>query len=97
MILISSQFSALLSLVFVVQLSAGIAAYVMRGDIKELLRENLRGSMNTFGEERPHIFRTWNVLQHEVGGVVDPSAIVITREASGLYCNIININYIILA
>ena len=56
----------LVVLIFIVQVSAGIAAYVMRSDVKDFLRDNLQESMQNYHEDNPHITKTWNVIQHDV-------------------------------
>ena len=53
-------------LILVVQVSAGIAAYIMKSELKDALRENVRESMLHYNETNVHIYKTWNVLQHDV-------------------------------
>ncbi|KAF2351094.1 Tetraspanin/Peripherin [Trinorchestia longiramus] len=58
-------FAVLVVLIFIVQVSAGIAAYVRRADVKDLLKENLLASMNNYNESNASIYKTWNIIQHD--------------------------------
>lgn len=58
-------FSVLLCMIFVVQLGAGIASYVLINDVENFLEEGMLTSMHNYNESRAGVYRTWNVVQHE--------------------------------
>ncbi|XP_071535388.1 CD63 antigen-like [Panulirus ornatus] len=58
-------FAVLLCVIFIIQLAAGIASYILRSDVEDFLHQNMFKSMQNYSESNPGIYRTWNVIQHE--------------------------------
>ncbi|KAK8728693.1 hypothetical protein OTU49_009096, partial [Cherax quadricarinatus] len=58
-------FAVLLCIIFIMQIGVGLASYVLRSDVENFLHHNMLVSMHNYTEERPGIYKTWNVIQHE--------------------------------
>lgn len=61
-----SQFSVLLVVIFVIQVVVGVASYIMRSEVEDFLRQNMFKSMTTYNITNQGMYRTWNVIQHDV-------------------------------
>jgi CD63 antigen len=59
------QFSILLLLVFILELSGGIAGYVLRDRARDFLNHSLNESMHHFNEER-ETRELWYMMQTSV-------------------------------
>jgi len=60
-------FSVLLSLVFLLEFGAGIAAYTMKGELRSTIETNMEKGMLNFGKEHyKGVTETWNIVQHDV-------------------------------
>jgi len=60
-------YAALLILIFIVEIVAGIAAYVLKGALKDELAKNMKEGMNNFNETGfEGMTQTWDLLQHEL-------------------------------
>lgn len=60
-------FAVLLALIFILELAAGIAAYVKRDDIKEVLNTNMQKTMMNYGNpDNKGVTKTWDGMQLEV-------------------------------
>uniref|UniRef100_A0A646QC03 Tetraspanin n=1 Tax=Hemiscolopendra marginata TaxID=943146 RepID=A0A646QC03_9MYRI len=57
-------FSVLLGLIFVLELAAGIAAYVLRNDLDNIIKENMKKSLNRYNSTADDK-KTWDMLQNE--------------------------------
>lgn len=61
------QFSTLLILIFILELSAGISGYILRGSTTEYLDQKLKESLNKYNttnaEENT---KTWDIIQSTV-------------------------------
>ena len=61
-------FAVLLALIFILELAAGIAAYVLRDDIRTTLNTNMQATMQNYGKEGyTGVTKTWDGVQMEVG------------------------------
>lgn len=60
-------FSVLLALIFIVELGAGIAAYMMRSEVRNIIEVNMEKGLKNF-EVAGHdgVTKTWNSVQHEL-------------------------------
>ena len=56
----------LLVVIFVVQVVVGAASYIMRSEVENFLRNNMFKSMTTYNKTNEGVYRTWNVIQHDV-------------------------------
>jgi len=60
-------FAVLLALIFILELAAGIAAYVLRDDLKTTLETNMQKTMQNYGnEEYQGVTETWDGVQIEL-------------------------------
>lgn len=60
-------FSVLLSLIFIMELAAGIAAYMLRSELRTIIETNMeRGMINYEAEGYLGVTKTWNAVQHEL-------------------------------
>jgi hypothetical protein len=59
------QFSVLLAIVFILELSAGIAGYVLKDGLKEYLVNRVNTSMEYYSTD-PEIARTVDFMQEKV-------------------------------
>lgn len=55
-------FSILITIIFIFELSAGIAGYVLRGDTKELVKGELRSSMVKYNKDKTVTY-LWDTVQ----------------------------------
>ena len=61
------QFSCLMILIFILELSAGIAGYVLRDQTAAFLRNELNSSMTRYRiDDYNEITRMWDVIQDQV-------------------------------
>ncbi|XP_011170174.1 CD63 antigen-like [Solenopsis invicta] len=58
-------FSVLLMLIFILELSAGITGYLMRGEVANMLENRLNGTLRQY-ELNPDIRRSWDIMQHDL-------------------------------
>ncbi|KAK7070198.1 hypothetical protein SK128_027811 [Halocaridina rubra] len=58
-------FAVLLCIIFIIQLGAGIASYVMRNEVEKFLHEQMLKSMKNYGLARPGVLKSWDIAQHE--------------------------------
>lgn len=56
----------LLVVIFVIQVVVGVASYIMRSEVEDFLRQNMFKSMTTYNITNQGMYRTWNVIQHDV-------------------------------
>lgn len=61
------QFAVLLCMIFVLQLGVGVASYILRTEVEDFLHTNMLRSMHNYNSSHPGVYKTWNVIQHEVG------------------------------
>jgi CD63 antigen len=60
------SFSILLVLIFILELSAGIAGYILHADTTQLIEKSLNGSMKYFGDEKNmDTTVAWNTIQYQ--------------------------------
>jgi CD63 antigen len=60
-------FSVFLSLIFLLELGAGIGAYMMRGDVRGVVETNMEKGLLNYGKQGFRgVTETWNVVQHEM-------------------------------
>lgn len=59
------QFSVLLLLIFALELGAGIAGYMMRGDVHTMIENRLNITMGEY-VTNDDIHRSWDIMQHDV-------------------------------
>ncbi|KAE8738707.1 hypothetical protein FOCC_FOCC015803, partial [Frankliniella occidentalis] len=57
------QYIALLILIFILELSGGIAGYVCRDKVEEVLKEKLTESMINYGDPKDPVTKLWNTIQ----------------------------------
>ena len=61
-------FAVLLALIFILELAAGIAAYVLRDDIRDTLNTNMQATMQNYAKDKyDGVTKTWDGVQMEVG------------------------------
>lgn len=60
------QFSVLLTVIFALEIGAGIAAYVRRGEVETMLENKLNSTMFDYYKNED-IQKSWDIAQHEVG------------------------------
>lgn len=65
LILCIFQFSILLLIVLTMELAAGIAGYIRRGEVETMLKSTLNSTMYDY-YKKPDIRSTWDIVQHEV-------------------------------
>lgn len=54
-------------MIFVLQLGVGVASYILRTEVEDFLHTNMLHSMHNYNHSHPGVYKTWNVIQHEVG------------------------------
>jgi len=60
-------FAFLLGIIFILEIAAGIAAYVMRDQVGDLIEEKMIASMSEYGQAgEESITTTWNVMQEDM-------------------------------
>lgn len=60
-------FSVLLALIFLLELGAGIGAYMMRQEVRGIIETNMEKGLLNFNKEGYRgVTETWNVVQHEM-------------------------------
>lgn len=60
-------FAVLLALIFILELAAGIAAYVLRDDIRDTLNDNMQKTMMNYGKDGYEgVTKTWDGVQMEL-------------------------------
>lgn len=60
-------FSILLTLVLIVEIGAGIAAYTLRGELNSIIGTNMKNGLINYGKESAAgVTGTWNIVQHEL-------------------------------
>lgn len=60
-------FAVLLALIFILELAAGIAAYVLREDIRATLNTNMKATMQNYGKDGyDGVTKTWDGVQMEL-------------------------------
>lgn len=65
-----SQYIALLILIFILELSAGIAGYVCRDAAEEVLTSKLTESMVNYGKQNETVVTAlWDVIQRNVSAL----------------------------
>lgn len=61
-------FSVLLAFIFLLEFGAGIAAYMLRSDVDNIITENMEKALQFYGSEgHDGVTKTWDVVQHELG------------------------------
>lgn len=63
------QFSVLLLLIFALELGAGIAGYMMRGEVRTMVENRLNTTMEEY-LTNSDIRRSWDIMQHDVSILV---------------------------
>uniref|UniRef100_T1II96 Uncharacterized protein n=1 Tax=Strigamia maritima TaxID=126957 RepID=T1II96_STRMM len=58
-------FSVLLGIIFVLELAAGIAAYVLRNDLQDLIDKGMKDGMDHYGDD-VSVTKTWDAIQHDL-------------------------------
>jgi len=59
-------FAALLIIIFIVEIGAGIAAYIMKDKVKNLVQEYMEKAIPNYDKpEYEGITKTWNAMQHD--------------------------------
>lgn len=58
-------FAAILLIIFTIELAAGIAGYLRRADIENMLEKNLNTTMHEYYTKRD-VEKSWNIMQHEM-------------------------------
>ncbi|KAF0300669.1 CD63 antigen [Amphibalanus amphitrite] len=62
-------FAGLLALIFILELAAGIAAYVLRDDIRTTLNTNMPATLQNYGQDGyAGVTRTWDAVQMALDG-----------------------------
>lgn len=59
------QFAALITIILICELGAGIAGYVLRGKVETWLTDGMKDSMNNY-DEKDGVTATWDKVQQEV-------------------------------
>jgi len=60
-------FSLLLGLIFILEIGAGIAAYMLRAEVDTIIDANMVKSMKNYGQPGyDGVTRTWNMVQHDL-------------------------------
>lgn len=60
-------FTVLLSLIFILELAAGISGYVLRSNANELIRKSLNSSMTEYNNIKPNDYTVlWDYVQKTV-------------------------------
>jgi len=60
-------FAVLLGIIFILELAAGIAAYVLRNDLKQTIGDAMTDGIKHYGEENAvDVTRTWDAVQHDL-------------------------------
>lgn len=60
-------FSVLLALIFVIELGAGISAYMLRSQVHGIVQTNMEKGLLNYGKEGSEgVTETWNIVQHEL-------------------------------
>lgn len=52
--------------VFILELSAGISGYVLRGSATEVVQENMKATMKKYQDPKSDIAAVWDQLQTDV-------------------------------
>jgi len=69
-------FAVLLAIILILELSAGIAAYVLRGDLNTYVNSGMKSQLNQYNVSDTHLSFThnWNAIQHDLSccGVDSP-------------------------
>ncbi|QQP37534.1 Tetraspanin, partial [Caligus rogercresseyi] len=62
-------FSLLLAFIFIIELGAGIAAYILQSEVRHIIEVNMEKGLQNY-ETHGHegVTKTWNIVQHEVMG-----------------------------
>lgn len=63
------QFSALMVLVFILELSAGISGYVLRSDAYEVLQDKMLKSMVNYNSTESEVYLVWDQIQDKVNEI----------------------------
>lgn len=58
-------FSILLLLIFALELGAGIAGYMMRGEVSGMLQNRLNSTLQTYNTKED-VRRSWDIMQHDL-------------------------------
>ncbi|XP_037069100.1 CD63 antigen-like isoform X2 [Pollicipes pollicipes] len=60
-------FAVLLALIFILELAAGIAAYLLRDEIADTLNKNMNATMQNYGKpDHSGVTKTWDGMQMEL-------------------------------
>lgn len=63
----TATFAVLMALIFLVELGAGIGAYIMKDDVGNILNTNMEKGLQNYGKEGYRgVTETWNIVQHEL-------------------------------
>ena len=69
LILLFFQFTAFLVVVFILEFSAGISGYVLRGSVSEVLEKKMQGSMSHYSNST-EIAGFWDEIQKDVRNIL---------------------------
>lgn len=60
-------FSILLTMILIIEIGAGIAAYTLRGELHSIIETNMKKGLINYGKESASgVTGTWNIVQHEL-------------------------------
>lgn len=60
-------FSVLLALIFIIELGAGISAYMLRSQVHTIVETNMEKGLLNYGKTGAEgVTETWNIIQHEL-------------------------------
>lgn len=60
------QFASLMVIIFILELSGGIAGYVLRNNAAELIGSKMHGTMSKYGHNNSEITEVWDKIQEKV-------------------------------
>lgn len=65
MMLFFTQFATFLLILFILELAGGIAAYVLRNDLKEMVNDKMTSSVDQYYNNR-NVKDAWDIIQSDV-------------------------------
>ena len=80
-------FAALLGIIFLMEIGAGIAAYKLKGQVKSLIYSNMERGMQNYNQTGfEGVTHTWDVLQHELN-CCGTQAVILAYHTFNMFYN----------
>jgi CD63 antigen len=59
------QFAILLCLIFILEIAGGVAGYIMKDDVYDMLETRMNSTLKSYNSS-DIVKKTWNIVQHDV-------------------------------